>query len=255
MRSTRMLVALTVIAAATLGGLTAVNASADTDRQYGRAAAARSGVETAATKPVGGVTAQSAQAIATKTVWTRKHSWITYGGTAILEGQVQTDNGSLPEVTVKLYGKNAGASSYSYLGSDVTDSTNALFRFDRKTPKNTYYQVRFYGTTTHDRSSATALVKVRRAISSYMKDAPSNKFSFYGWVRPNHSGKTVLLHRKTCSSCSWQRATYTRANSDSAYRFTITGPTSPGRTYYYRAVTAADTSYATGYSDIWRVQS
>lgn len=41
----------------------------------------------------------------------------------------------------------------------------------------------------------------------------------------------------------------TKTNSEANWRFTISGPTQSGRTYYYKAYSVASSSFTIGYSN------
>jgi hypothetical protein len=261
-RRTRTLVAVTAAVVATVGGITVATATADPAAEATStraAAAAQSGEVTAAAAPVATaskVAKADAEGTPTKIVWTRRSTWVTYGNTALLEGQVQIAEGALPGVTVKLYARSSTSKPWTYLASDVTDSSKGLFRFDRKPPRNYYFGVAYEGNGTYDPSSATTKVGVRRDLTpSYMTSAPRGNFYYYGKVRPSQSSLVVKLEYKKCGSCSYSYLKYTRTNSNSAWKFTVSGPSSSGRTYYYRAYTPSSESFLAGYADEWKIQT
>jgi hypothetical protein len=228
-RRPRVPVALVAVVAAALGGI----------------------VVAAPASAVAGLTAQVG-AIPTKVVWTRHSSRITYGGTAILEGRVESESGELRAVPVYLSARRSTSDSWQTIASTMTGATDGLFRFNRKPPQNYYFAVVYRGDAVYDSSAAYAKVEVRRKLTpSSFAPASGGKFAFYGPAKPaaKSTYKTIKLWVKGCSSCGWRTIGSTKTNSEANWRFTISGPTQSGRTYYYKAHSVASSSFTIGYSN------
>lgn len=261
-----MLVALATAALAGVGGVTIATATADTAPEVTATRATggqTAGVVTAEARPVHGgkvVTAESSEAAAidTKVVWTRRSTVVTYGQTAILEGQVQISQGALPGVPVYLYARTSSERPWSYVTSTTTSATTGLFRFDRKPPQNYYFKVEYRGDANYEPSYASAKVSVRRKLTpSTMREVSSGRFSFYGPARPSSQsvGKVVKLRMKRCGSCSWEVTQTTKTNSNATWKFTVYGPGRPNRTYYYQAYIPTTSGFLAGYSEQWRIST
>lgn len=262
MRRTRTLVVATAAVVATIGGITIASASADpaAEATSTRIAATKSDKATAAAAPVAGAAATTRSgeqaATPTKIVWTRRSTWVTYGGTATLEGQVQIPSGALPGAPVRLYARNSSSKPWTHIDSATTSTSTGLFRFYRKPPRNYYFRVTYAGNSTYESSSGYAKVGVRRKLTpSRMTKVSSRTFYYTGPVRPSYKYQIVKLQYKKCGSCGWSLIKSTRANSKSAWKFKVSGPSTRGRTYYYRAYTPSSSSYMAGYADEWRIRT
>lgn len=262
MRRTRTLVVATAAVVATIGGITIASASADpaVEATSTRIAATKSDQATAAAAPVAGSVAATRSgeqaATPTKIVWTRRNTWVTYGSTATLEGQVQNSSGALPGAPVRLYARNSSSKPWTHIDSATTSTSTGLFRFYRKPPRNYYFRVSFAGNANYEASHGYAEVGVRRKLSpSYMARLSNGNFKYYGSVKPSYRYQVVKLQYKQCGSCGWRYVKYTRANENSTWRFIVTGPSQSGRTYYYRAYSPSSDSYLAGYADEWRIRT
>lgn len=80
--------------------------------------------------------------VGTEVHWTRRTTWLTYGARALLEGQVVTFDGALPDAEVTLYGRPVGG-DWRPLATTRTDPDTGLFVFrprpSRKTARRAEY--------------------------------------------------------------------------------------------------------------------
>lgn len=187
--------------------------------------------------------------------WTRRSTLVTYGGKSLLEGQVVTWDGAVPDAEVTLLARRVGSSVWATVATRRTSSSTGIFRFDTHAPvRITDYRAVYRDELLYSASEATARVDVRRKISSKMTRNLDGTFTMSGAVAPRYAGKTVRLQRKTCSSCSWSTIKSATTYSTSTWRFRITPPSKPS-TWYFRAYTAKDSSFVASYSGTWYLKA
>lgn len=192
--------------------------------------------------------------------WTRRTTWLTYGGTSVLEGQVVAEVDALgyteplQDAAVALFARPAGSSEWTRVATGVTDS-DTVFRFnDHQPSRNTDYRVVYQGDLLYKESSATTRVNVRRVITSTVTRNDDGTLTMRGTVVPKVAGKTVRLQRKTCVSCSWSTLRSTTTTPRSTWAFRVTAPTSRDHTWFYRAVTPQDRDFLTSFSGTWKIR-
>lgn len=192
----------------------------------------------------------------TRIRWTMWHSRLVYGDAATLEGQVVTDQGAIPEATVRLLTREAGSSEWQAGRSTETDPETGVFSFSCLRPDmSTDYRVVYDGTLYYEGSSADRSTAVARRMADTMRQRAANKFRFIGSVSPEYVDRTVVLQRKNCPKCRWRNVARKDATSRSTWGFTIkTSGFSGSR--WYRAMAPADEQYARSYSDrSWRLST
>lgn len=188
----------------------------------------------------------------TEVRWTRRTDRVTYGTAALLEGQVTTSDGALPDVAVHLYGRPVGARDWSPVATRRTSAANGRFRFDPVPVRTTDYRVVFRGELLYGASEAVTRVSVARKVTSAMARNADGTFTMKGTVAPRYVGRTVRLQRKTCSSCAWTTISSAETSSTSTWKFRVTGPGKPG-TWSFRAVVPSDSYFLAGSSDTWLI--
>lgn len=251
-RRTKIAATLTALVAA-ISALTGVTAQAETTvgQPVSRTGAV---LEMARPVPVVGTGEPVIGVAPTDVRWTRHTAWLTYGARSLLEGQVVTVDGALPNAAVRLYARPVGQRDWSYVAARRTSTNTGIFRFDTHKPvRNTDYRVDYAAEWAYQPSSESATVKVRRKISSSLARNSDGTFTMSGWLAPKSPGKTVRLQRKTCSSCSWSSIKSTTASSSSTWRFRFSGPTKRG-TWYFRSYTPSDSRFLAGYSGTWSIR-
>lgn len=193
-------------------------------------------------------------AVEAQVSWTRRSTLLTYGGKSLLEGQVVTWDGALPDAEVVLYARPAGSSAWTRVATRRTSSSTGIFRFDHAPARITDYRAVYRGELVYSASEATARVQVRRKISSRMTRNSDGTFTMSGAVAPKYAAKAIRLQRKTCSRCSWSTIKSAATSSTSTWKFRITPPAKPG-TWYFRAYVSRDSFFTTGYSDTWYLRA
>lgn len=184
--------------------------------------------------------------------WTRRTNWLVFGHRALLEGQVVTVDGALPDAPVRLHAKPYGK-AWRPIATTRTSTDAGVFRFTHKPWRKTRYRVEYAGEWAYAASEAKATVKVRREITSELKRNADGTFTMRGALAPKSPGKTVRLQRKTCRSCSWSVIKSTSAARDSTFRFRLSGPSRRG-TWYFRAITPRDPAYLRSFGDVWALR-
>ncbi len=184
--------------------------------------------------------------------WTRRTSWLVFGHRALLEGQVVTMDGALPDAPVQLFAKPYGR-SWRPIATTRTSTESGVFQFTHKPWRKTRYRVEYAGEWAYTASEAEATVNVRREITSDLKRNADSTFTMRGALAPKSPGKTVRLQRKTCQSCSWSVIKSTSASRDSTFRFRFSGPSRRG-TWYFRAITPRDPAYLKSFGDVWALR-
>jgi hypothetical protein len=207
--------------------------------------------------PVGLSSAESGVALGvveTRIHWTRWSRRLVHGDVAILQGQVVTEDGALPDVRVDLYSRPAGSPEWTKVASTVTSSDTAVFSFPCQTPEMTSdYRVVFEDSMFYAGSRAARHVAVARRVPDALKPRRDGRYAFSGSVSPDYRGRRVVLQRKKCPRCSWWVVSRKQTTSTSRWRFRIAAPTSR-RTWSYRAVVPADDEFVRSYSDhVWRL--
>jgi hypothetical protein len=216
--------------------------------------------------PAGGSTTSSLTALvseatgvpsgvyATSIRWVRWHSRVRYGDTAVLEGQVVTQDGAVPDAAVDLFAQEAGSDEWVPVGSATSDSDTGVFSFGCLRPAmTTDYRAVYQGTVLYSGSQGERKVEVARRVPDSMTQVASDRFRFQGSVQPRYTARPVLLQRKSCSTCRWTTVGRTSTNSRSGWRFLVDVSGFTGRRWF-RAVVPGDQHFVTGYSDrTWRL--
>ncbi|MPZ00368.1 MAG: hypothetical protein GEU97_20780 [Actinophytocola sp.] len=194
----------------------------------------------------------SVGAVGTEVYFTRRTSWLVFGHRALLEGQVATVDGALPDAPVRLLAQPHGR-SWRPIATTRTSTDSGVFRFRHKPWRTTRYRVEYAGEWAYTASETEAVVKVRRKITSDLKRNADGTFAMRGHLAPKSPGKTVRLQRKTCRSCSWSVIKSTSASRDSTFRFRFSGPSRQG-TWFFRAITPRDPAYLKSFGDVWALR-
>lgn len=190
--------------------------------------------------------------VETRIHWTRWTERLVYGRDAVLAGQVVTDDGALPEVTVDLFARPAGKSGWSHVATRSSDPETGVFTFTcLDAPRSTDYRVVFDGTVLFAGSSATKRVSVARLVESGMRQRADGRFVFTGSVAPRYVDRGVVLERRTCDGCAWERVRTSTTDDRSGWRFVVSAPTRGERSF--RAVVPRDAAFVAGRSQAWRV--
>lgn len=182
----------------------------------------------------------------TETTLFRTASTVPSGSPVILYGDVwnTTKLEGVAGVPVKIYRKVAPATTYSYLGTVTTDE-DGIWAVAVRVTRNTAFQARYAGNTTHLASnSRAAVVKASQVVTAGWTRS-GRTVTVGGRVSPNASGKTVYLQYKK-SDGTWAYAgAKATVRSDGTYKMSKTFR--PG-TYVVRVAIAATTLNAAGYS-------
>lgn len=202
--------------------------------------------------PLVGTGEVSVGVIDTDVRWTRRTSWLVFGRRALLEGQVVTVDGALPDAPVRLHAKPYGK-AWRPVATTRTSTDEGVFRFTHRPWRKTRYQVEYAGEWAYTPSETKATVNVRRDITSDLKRNNDGSFTMRGALAPKSPGKTVRLQRKTCRSCSWSTIDATTASRYSTWRFRLSGPTRQG-TWFFRAVTPRDPAFLKSFGDTWALR-
>lgn len=191
---------------------------------------------------------------ATQIRWVRWHTRVVYGDTAVLEGQVVTEDGAIPDATVDLLAREAGSDEWSPIASTSTDPDTGIFSFDCLRPRmTTEYQAVYEGTLFYKSSQDERAIGVARRVPDAMNQVASDRFRFEGLVEPGYAGRPVLLQRKDCSTCRWRTIARRDTSSRSAWWFTIDVSGFTG-SRWFRAVVPADERYVLSFSArTWRL--
>lgn len=188
----------------------------------------------------------------TRIHWTRWSTRLVYGQDALLAGQVVTDDGALSDVTVDLYARPAGQTDWSQVSTEASDPETGVFTFGcLDAPRSMEYQVVYAGTVLYAASSATKTVPVARKVEGDMRLRSDGRFLFSGSVAPRYVDRRVVLQRKSCRTCDWERVRASSTNHRSRWRFVVSAPSSGERRF--RAVVPRDAAYAVGRSSVWVV--
>lgn len=251
LRRTKIAATLTALAAAA-NLLTGAAAQAETTVGYPVSRTA-SVLELARPVPVVGTGDPVIGVAATEVRWTRRTGWLTYGMRSLLEGQVVTVDGALPNAEVRLYARPVGWQRWNHISSRRTSTDTGLFRFGGHKPiRNTDYRVDYVPEWAYAASSGFATVKVRRKITSTVTRNTDGTFTMKGAIAPKSPGKTIRLQRKKCQKCSWSTIKSTTASRWSTWRFRFSGPRRG--TWYFRAFTPRDPRFLAGFSGSWAIR-
>jgi type VII secretion-associated serine protease mycosin len=161
---------------------------------------------------------------------------------------LRADNGAaISGVTVQLYGKRRGTSTWTLLGTATSSSTGYL-TLNHKPAWSLDYRWTFPGSSGYTGSvSGSRTVGVRTAISSVLSAtsvARNKSVTLTGTVEPSHAGKTVYLQRLVGGK--WTNVTSKKLSSKSTYSFSIKWSTKGS--YSYRVYFPAHTDHLAGYS-------
>lgn len=191
----------------------------------------------------------------TRIRWTRWSTRVFYGQSAVLYGQVVTDEGAIADARVELYAREAGASEWVALASAQADPDTGVFAFDCLQPTvNTAYRVVYEGSLTYQASQAQRTVRVLRRVPDSLAQVAAERFRLRGSVQPRYAERRVLLQQKNCRQCRWRTVQRKQTNTRSRWWFTIDTGYSGRR--WFRAVVPADQLYARSYGyHIWRITS
>ena len=176
-----------------------------------------------------------------------------YGSTTAIRGQVavRTPDGprAVRDIPVQVYRRQAGSDVWRYLATRRTGSDRGIFVFRTDSVANATYKVVYRGGQVLARSADTARVLVHRSVRSTLEDRTG---VFSGRVTPRYAHRDVLLERRTCGACSWQRIRSTRTGDYGRFRFEVGAP-STGR-WYWRATVPASTRYIRSYSAVYSTE-
>ena len=190
----------------------------------------------------------------TRIHWTRWHARLVFGGSALLEGQVVTDDGAVSEATVDLLAREAGSDRWTSMGSATSDPETGVFSFDCLRPgATTEYRAVYDGTLYYAGSQGDRTVQVARRVPDAMEQVAPYRFRFTGSVQPSYVDRPVLLQRKSCAECGWRTMVRRDTSARSAWRFTIDVSNLNGERWF-RAVVPSDERYVLSPSDrVWRI--
>lgn len=192
--------------------------------------------------------------VETRIRWVRWSTKVLYGDRAVLDGQVVTDDGAIPEATVDLYAKDATSPEWRLVQTATTDPETGVFSFTCLEPSVTSdYRAAYEGTPYFQESRAERRIGVVRRVPDAMRQVAADRFRFHGAVRPAYAHRPVLLQVKRCPSCRWRTIVRSTSTSRSRWRFTIDTSTFSG-SRHFRAVLPGDSSYVRSASRrTWRV--
>lgn len=191
-------------------------------------------------------------AMATRIHWTRWTRRLVYGASTVLQGQVVTEDGALPDAEVDLYARRAGARRWRLVDTAVSSSDTAVFAFAGHEPSAvTDYRVVFDGDVLYAGTEATRPVRVARRVRDVLRRLRGDRYALRGWVAPRYRHRRIVLQRQTCRRCAWSTVAAERTSGRSRWRFRLTGPTGRG-TWHYRAVVPRDGRFVRSYGDhVW----
>jgi hypothetical protein len=189
----------------------------------------------------------------TRIRWTLWHIRVVFGGVAVLEGQVVTDDGAVSEATVDLLAREAGSQKWAPVGSATTDPETGVFSFGCLRPvATTDYRAVYDGTLYYAGSQGDRTVGVARRVPDAMEQVAPDRFRFTGSVQPRYEDRPVLLQRKSCSDCRWRTVARRDTSTLSEWRFTIDVSQIAGQ-QWFRVVVPPDERYVRSLSDrVWR---
>ena len=192
--------------------------------------------------------------VETRIRWVRWNKKVLYGDGAVLDGQVVTDDGAIPDATVNLYAKDATSPEWTRIQSATTDPETGIFSFVCLEPAvTTRYRAVYEGALYFQESRGEKRVGVVRRVPDSMKQVTGERFRFRGAVRPAYAHRRVLLQQKACDSCRWRTVERTSTTAHSRWGFTIDTSTFAGRRYV-RAVVPGDASFVRSASRrTWRM--
>lgn len=187
--------------------------------------------------------------------WTRATRSVTYGQGGLLEGQVVTGDGAVPNADVDLYARPHGARKWTFVSSTRSDEGSGVFTFDCLQPAtSTRYRVVHEANGLHGRSAAERRIAVRRHLLDELRQVGPTAFVLRGRVSPRYDGR-VHLQRRDCAGCSWTTVQRTRSASGTAWRFSLDAS---GRRdeVWFRAMVPPGDGFARSYGDhVWSIRS
>ena len=181
----------------------------------------------------------------------RYHDGFALGGQVAFTDPDDQKLYALPDVIVRLDRRYLGSSTWTELGTDVTEGPFPSYAFDVTAQRNAVYRVTFAGDDTYQKSVAKEAVDVRRRVPARVTEPREDVFYLAGRVVPSYAGKRVYLMRRTCSSCAWKTWASQLTGDTSRYRFRL--PLPKTGTDYFRARVPASTSYVKSVSVTWNV--
>lgn len=187
--------------------------------------------------------------VATEVRFTRVTRSTTYGGDAVVEGQVVTSDGALPDAEVHLWQRPHGG-RWSYHGSSTTDPETGVFSFCGVLPERTTdYRVEYHGDVVHAASRTDHTVKVARRLDDTMRRTGATTFAHEGEVAPAYAGVVLLQHR--AGRGPWTTTGRQRAEG-SRWSFRVDVAGLRGR-HAWRAVVPAGDGFVRSSGGAWRI--
>jgi serine protease len=190
-----------------------------------------------------------AQLIGTSTTMTGTTTAMNFGGSVTLSGIAKRidNNTPLSGVLVSLMGRNKNSSTWREI-TRVTTSATGAYSVTYKPSASTVFAWTYKGAgELLGSGTGNWTVDVRPTITANLSPTAIKlgaSTTFYGYVRPEHSGTSVYLQRSTGST--WTTITSTKLNTTGNYGFSIK-PTARG-SYTYRVVFQSDGDHATAVS-------
>ncbi|MFC6285902.1 hypothetical protein ACFP3Q_01725 [Nocardioides sp. GCM10027113] len=185
--------------------------------------------------------------------WTRATRSLTYGQGGLLEGQVVTDDGAVPDAAVDLYARPVGKKRWTLIASTRSDDEDAVFRFECLRPeKTTSYKVVHESSGLYGRSAAERRISVRRHLPDEMRQVGPTVFTLRGRVLPGYDGR-VRLQRRDCEECAWSTVLRTATRNGTSWQFTFDVAARRGA-MWFRAMVPAGDGYARSFGDhVWPI--
>ncbi|HEU4512192.1 MAG TPA: hypothetical protein VFR87_03715 [Nocardioidaceae bacterium] len=183
---------------------------------------------------------------------------VTYGDVVTVSGQVSyvdPDGGqeyALADAPVLLERRYLDSSEWTEVAAQVTAGAFPGYEFEDVATKGARYRVSYAGDETYQASAAEATVRVRRIVTSKVREPRDDVFFLKGKVVPDHAGEPVALLRKKCSDCAWKVFRRGEATARSTYRFRL--PLPPEGAHYFRARVPADEGYLRTVSKVWEIR-
>lgn len=187
--------------------------------------------------------------------WTRVSKRVTHGDTALLEGQVVTEDGAITGADVDLFARSSGEQDWILVASTTSDDDTGVFAFGCLLPtRTTTYRAVYSGTLTFAASEGTRQVDVTRWMPDSMRQVSHSRFVYAGSVEPRFDG-SVTLQRRNCASCAWRIVAVDVTDARSGWHFTINTSRLRAGEYSYRAMIPADERFGRSLSDrAWRIR-
>lgn len=187
--------------------------------------------------------------------WTRASTRVIYGETALLEGQVVSEEGALTGTDVDLFARSGDDQEWTFVDSTTSDADTGIFTFGCLFPEGTTtYRAVYGGTLQYAGSEGTREIVVTRWVPDSLRQVSASRFVFAGSVEPRYDGR-VTLQRRDCRSCAWKGVAVDETDARSGWRFTINVSQLRNGAYRYRAAIPADARFGRSLSDrVWRIR-